>query len=98
MKHTRDAYHAPHSMLLSWLLAVLLSVFTLQVQANDWMKYPDKFYMSNHSDHVTFNVFLADLDSDDSDTEWYTLQGYKIGRKPKVRGVYIHRGEKVTIK
>ena len=35
-------------------------------------------------------------DSDDDD--WWTLQGFKIGRKPTQPGVYIHRGEKVTIK
>ena len=32
------------------------------------------------------------------DTEWYTLQGYKIGRRPILPGVYIHKGNKVTIK
>jgi hypothetical protein len=32
------------------------------------------------------------------DTEWYTLQGFKIGRKPTQPGVYIHRGERVVIK
>ncbi len=31
------------------------------------------------------------------DTEWYTLQGFKIGRRPTAPGVYIHRGQKVTI-
>ena len=31
------------------------------------------------------------------DTEWYTLQGFKIGRRPTTPGVYIHRGQKVTI-
>jgi len=36
------------------------------------------------------------IDNDDSD--WYTLQGFKIGRRPTQPGVYIHRGEKVTIK
>ena len=35
-------------------------------------------------------------DSDDSD--WWTLQGFKIGRKPTQPGVYIHHGQKVTIK
>ena len=35
-------------------------------------------------------------DSDDSD--WWTLQGFKIGRKPTRPGVYIHHGQKVTIK
>ncbi len=51
--------------------------------------------------------FIIDLDeasgiyavtSDDSaDTEWYTLQGFKIGRRPTTSGVYIHRGQRVTI-
>ncbi len=31
------------------------------------------------------------------DTEWYTLQGFKIGRRPTAPGVYIHRGQKVTV-
>ena len=51
--------------------------------------------------------FIIDLDeasgiyavtSDDSaDTEWYTLQGFKIGRRPTTPGVYIYRGQRVTI-
>jgi hypothetical protein len=40
-------------------------------------------------------VITAD---DANDTEWYTLQGFKIGRKPTQPGVYIHHGKKVTIK
>ena len=32
------------------------------------------------------------------DADWYTLQGFKIGRKPTQPGVYIHHGQKVTIK
>jgi len=32
------------------------------------------------------------------DSDWYTLQGFKIGRKPTKPGVYIHHGEKVTVK
>jgi hypothetical protein len=34
----------------------------------------------------------------DDDTDWYTLQGFRIGHKPTQPGVYIHHGEKVTIK
>ena len=34
----------------------------------------------------------------DNDADWYTLQGFKIGRKPTQPGVYIHHGQKVTIK
>ncbi|MBR1934394.1 MAG: hypothetical protein IJ841_12025 [Prevotella sp.] len=35
-------------------------------------------------------------DADDGD--WWTLQGFKIGRKPMQPGIYIHHGQKVTIK
>ncbi len=34
----------------------------------------------------------------DDDTDWWTLQGFKIGRKPTQPGVYIHQGNKVTIR
>lgn len=34
----------------------------------------------------------------DDDSDWYTLQGFKIGRRPTQPGVYIHRGEKVVVK
>ena len=36
--------------------------------------------------------------ADDNDDDWWTLQGFKIGRKPTQPGVYIHHGKKVTIK
>ena len=29
------------------------------------------------------------------DTEWYTLQGFRLGHKPTSPGIYIHRGRKV---
>ena len=34
----------------------------------------------------------------DDDGDWWTLQGFKIGRKPTQPGVYIHHGQKVTVK
>jgi hypothetical protein len=34
----------------------------------------------------------------EDDTDWWTLQGFKIGRKPIQPGVYIHHGEKIIIK
>ena len=37
-------------------------------------------------------------DDADDDSDWWTLQGFKIGRKPTQPGVYIHHGKKVTIK
>ena len=37
-------------------------------------------------------------DDDENDSDWWTLQGFKIGRKPTQPGVYIHHGKKVVIK
>ena len=31
------------------------------------------------------------------DDGWYTLQGFKLPHKPRLRGVYIHNGTKVVI-
>ena len=41
---------------------------------------------------------IRQIDADEDDGEWYTLQGLRIGRKPTTPGVYIHHGVKVTIK
>ncbi|MCR4602018.1 MAG: LamG domain-containing protein [Prevotella sp.] len=41
---------------------------------------------------------IADLAIDETDTEWYNLQGVKLGRRPKVSGVYIHHGKKEVIR
>ena len=38
-------------------------------------------------------VYADDLDDDG----WYTLQGYKLKKRPTRRGVYIHHGEKVIV-
>ena len=58
------------------------------------------------SSTVSIRSVFGDRDADD--TDWYTLQGIKIGRRPTQPGVYIHRsakerlqgkhGQKVTIK
>ena len=32
----------------------------------------------------------------DNDSDWHTLQGVKIGRRPTRPGVYVHRGKKVS--
>jgi hypothetical protein len=46
----------------------------------------------------TNGISVISDSSIDNDTDWYTLQGFKIGRKPTQPGVYIHKGQKVTIK
>ena len=35
---------------------------------------------------------------EEDDSDWYTLEGFKIGRRPTKQGVYIHHGRKVTVK
>ena len=41
---------------------------------------------------------IRDINADDiDDMEWYTLQGFKIGRRPTQPGVYIHGNKKVTV-
>ena len=41
---------------------------------------------------------IRTITNDDDDSEWYTLQGFKIAKRPRHAGVYIHRGEKVRVK
>ena len=54
-------------------------------------------YVIDLSEMLTgISTIAADDAADDSD--WWTLQGFKIGRKPTQPGVYIHHGKKVTIK
>jgi len=47
---------------------------------------------------VRTGITVVNGSADDDDSDWYTLQGFKIGRKPTQPGVYIHHGRKVTIK
>ncbi len=35
---------------------------------------------------------------DMTDSEWYTLDGFKIGHRPQAAGIYIHQGKKEVIK
>ena len=36
--------------------------------------------------------------ADDDDTDWWTLQGIKLGRKPTQPGIYIHRNRTVVVR
>ena len=47
---------------------------------------------------ILTGIIAVDGSPTDDDSDWYTLQGFNIGRKPTQPGVYIHRGEKVMIK
>lgn len=67
-------------------------------------------YISDVNIGTPWNPYVIDLsavltgistiaaDDADDDSDWWTLQGFKIGRKPTQPGVYIHHGNKVTIK
>ena len=55
-------------------------------------------YVIDLSEVLTGISTIAADNADDNDDDWWTLQGYKIGRKPTQPAVYIHHGNKVTIK
>ncbi len=67
-------------------------------------------YISDVNIGTPWNPYVIDLsemltgistiaaDDGDDDSDWWTLQGFKIGRKPTQPGVYIHHGKKVLIK
>lgn len=67
-------------------------------------------YISDVNIGTPWNPYVIDLsevrtgistiaaDDDDNDSDWWSIQGFKIGRKPTKSGVYIHHGNKVTIK
>ena len=67
-------------------------------------------YVSDDNIGTSWDPYVIDLsemrtgistiaaDDDENDSDWWTLQGFKIGRKPTQPGVYIHHGNKVTIK
>ena len=48
--------------------------------------------------NVLSGISVVDGNVTDDYSDWWTLQGFKIGRKPIQPGVYIHHGEKVTIR
>lgn len=46
----------------------------------------------------TTGIYNSKMDFDDSDKQWYDLQGRKLERKPTKKGIYILDGRKVVIK
>ena len=67
-------------------------------------------YISDVNIGTPWNPYVIDLseirtgistiaaDDAENDSDWWTLQGFRIGRKPTQPGVYIHHGKKVLIK
>ena len=67
-----------------------------------------QMYVSDANIGTSWEPYVLDLSSalsgissivtdDSDDSDWWTLQGFKIGRKPTQPGVYIHHGEKIII-
>ena len=49
-------------------------------------------------DIITTGIRVMDSDAvDNDDAEWFTLQGFKLDRRPTKEGVYIHQGKKAVI-
>ena len=68
-----------------------------------------QMYVSDANIGTSWEPYVIDLKNvlsgissivtdDNDDSDWWTLQGFKIGRKPTQPGVYIHHGQKITIK
>ena len=66
-------------------------------------------YISDVNISTPWNPYVIDLSEmrtgistiaadDADDDDWWSIQGFKIGRKPTQPGVYIHHGKKVLIK
>ena len=66
-----------------------------------------QMYVSDANIGTSWEPYVIDLSNlptsihnvtADDDTNWWTLQGYKIGKRPLQPGVYIHNGRKVVVK
>jgi hypothetical protein len=73
------------------------------VVPNNLKFFSDRFYGSLDNPYVidvtATGIRVIDSDAvDDDDAEWFTLQGFKLDRRPTKQGIYIHHGKKVTIK
>ena len=58
------------------------------------MRYESNALSGTLSEPTAIHFVKMDVEGD----SWYTLQGYKLGRKPTQKGVYIHNGKKQVIK
>jgi hypothetical protein len=72
------------------------------VVPNNLKFFSDRFYGSLDNPYVidvtATGIRVIDSDAvDDDDAEWFTLQGFKLDRRPTKQGIYIHHGKKVTI-
>lgn len=68
-----------------WLLVAIMAMLTTTVQAADWVKDSSKYSMSNSKDHVTFNVFLCDLDNNNT----YPKKGGIYAKNSSGRQVWL---------
>ncbi len=50
------------------------------------------------ADGTITEIGTVDVDTDTSDSSWYTIDGRKLQGKPSVKGIYINSGKKILIK
>ena len=84
MKATRHLYSPPRPWL--WLWVTLLSAVT-QVAYADRLKEDQYYKVTEHTDHVSFEILIADGYSTDTWCEWGSIRAYsEDGRK----GIVYH--------
>ena len=67
---------------------------TLVAATAEVMRYENNAVSGTLSEPTAIHFVKTDVGAD----SWYTLQGYKLGRKPTQKGVYIHNGKKQIVK
>ncbi len=50
------------------------------------------------ADGTITEIGTVDVDTDTSDSSWYTIDGRKLQGQPSVKGIYINSGKKILIK
>ena len=82
---------------------------TLRTCINDEILIIDDTQLFTSDDNIgtSWEPYVIDLqnlplgidtvNTTDDDTDWWTLQGIKLGRKPSQPGIYIHRHKTIVI-
>ena len=80
--------HGGFGLQVLLLMLLLLVTGTTNIQAQSYI-----------TDVIVLGCGISTIaaDDDENDSDWCTLQGFKIGRKPTQPGVYIQHGKKVVI-
>ena len=68
---------------------------TIAVTSSPQMSYVNNAAIGTPDNPTAISFLAADNLYGDG---WYTVSGIKLNGKPSLRGVYIHNGQKITIK